>query len=228
MDTLCLPAGLTWSTDEAFETQVKQEVVWRFQWKKEMLWTWLSSRHFEDGLTALRKIEGKTHGMMVLATGQEAVDSGACAALALEDAIIITNCRSHSHLLAEGRRTQGPDGRNLLQGHRLQQGEEQHPVFFRQRRGRPEVRCMRPWWLRPSARSRHPCTGGCARYSGTGQSAPGAVLYPQRGATHQRHQGNCFTILAPQEKKRRCGECCSKVFACKPMPHSLHLPRVLP
>lgn len=69
--------------------------------KKEMLWTMLLSRRFEDELTELCKIQGKIHGMMILATGQEAVGSGACAALAPED-VIITNHRSHNHLLAKG------------------------------------------------------------------------------------------------------------------------------
>lgn len=69
--------------------------------KKELLWTMLLSRRFEDELTELCKIEGKIHGMMILATGQEAVGSGACAALAPED-VIITNHRSHNHLLAKG------------------------------------------------------------------------------------------------------------------------------
>ncbi|MDO5674898.1 MAG: thiamine pyrophosphate-dependent dehydrogenase E1 component subunit alpha [bacterium] len=69
--------------------------------KKEMLWTMLLSRRFEDELTELCKIEGKIHGMMILATGQEAVGSGACTALELED-VIITNHRSHHHLLAKG------------------------------------------------------------------------------------------------------------------------------
>ena len=39
--------------------------------------------------------------MMILCTGQEAVGAGVCAALAPEDAII-TNHRSHSHLLSKG------------------------------------------------------------------------------------------------------------------------------
>ena len=69
--------------------------------KKEMLWTMILSRRFEDELMELCKIEGKIHGMMILATGQEAVGSGACAALAPED-VIITNHRSHNHLLAKG------------------------------------------------------------------------------------------------------------------------------
>ncbi|GAB6060579.1 thiamine pyrophosphate-dependent dehydrogenase E1 component subunit alpha [Desulfonatronum parangueonense] len=69
--------------------------------KREMLWTMLLSRHFEDALVDLCKIVGKIPGMMILCTGQEAVGSGACAALEPED-VIITNHRSHNHLLAKG------------------------------------------------------------------------------------------------------------------------------
>jgi pyruvate dehydrogenase E1 component alpha subunit len=69
--------------------------------KKEMLWTMLLSRRFESELTELCKVQGKIPGMMILATGQEAVGSGACAALDPED-VIITNHRSHNHLLAKG------------------------------------------------------------------------------------------------------------------------------
>ena len=68
---------------------------------KEMLWTMVLSRRFENELTELCKIQGKVPGMMILATGQEAVGSGACAALEPED-VIITNHRSHNHLLAKG------------------------------------------------------------------------------------------------------------------------------
>ncbi|HDQ41410.1 MAG TPA: thiamine pyrophosphate-dependent dehydrogenase E1 component subunit alpha [Desulfonatronum sp.] len=68
---------------------------------KEMLWTMVLSRRFEDELMDLCKIQGKIPGMMILATGQEAVGSGACAALEPED-VIITNHRSHNHLLAKG------------------------------------------------------------------------------------------------------------------------------
>ena len=69
--------------------------------KIEMLRSMLLSRQFEDKLTELCKIEGKVPGMMILCTGQEAVGSGVCAALAPED-IIISNHRSHNHLLARG------------------------------------------------------------------------------------------------------------------------------
>ncbi|MFP3867138.1 MAG: thiamine pyrophosphate-dependent dehydrogenase E1 component subunit alpha [Desulfobacteraceae bacterium] len=71
------------------------------QKKLEILWSLLLSRRFEEALTELCQIEGKIPGMMILCTGQEAVGAGVCAALQLED-VIITNHRSHSHLLAKG------------------------------------------------------------------------------------------------------------------------------
>jgi acetoin:2,6-dichlorophenolindophenol oxidoreductase subunit alpha len=67
----------------------------------KMLRSLLLARHFEEALTELCKIEGKIPGMMILCTGQEAVGAGVCAALQPED-VIITNHRSHSHLLAKG------------------------------------------------------------------------------------------------------------------------------
>jgi pyruvate dehydrogenase E1 component alpha subunit len=69
--------------------------------KLAMLRSLLLSRKFEEALTELCKIGGKVPGMMILCTGQEAVGVGVCAALQPEDAII-TNHRSHSHLLAKG------------------------------------------------------------------------------------------------------------------------------
>ena len=69
--------------------------------KIEMLHSMLLSRQFEDRLTELCKIPGKIAGMMILCTGQEAVGSGVCAALAPQD-VIISNHRSHNHLLAKG------------------------------------------------------------------------------------------------------------------------------
>lgn len=69
--------------------------------KMEMLRSLLLARRFEESLTELCKIEGKIPGMMILCTGQEAVGAGVCAALQPQDAII-TNHRSHSHLLAKG------------------------------------------------------------------------------------------------------------------------------
>jgi TPP-dependent pyruvate/acetoin dehydrogenase alpha subunit len=67
----------------------------------EMLYSMLLSRRFEESLTELCKIQGKIPGMMILCTGQEAVGSGACAALGPKD-VIISNHRSHNHLLARG------------------------------------------------------------------------------------------------------------------------------
>jgi len=67
----------------------------------EMLRSMILSRRFSEKLTELCKIEGKIPGMMILSTGQEAVGSGVCAALEPGDAII-TNHRSHNHLLAKG------------------------------------------------------------------------------------------------------------------------------
>ena len=67
----------------------------------EILESLLLARKFEEALTELCKIEGKIPGMMILCTGQEAVGAGVCAALQPED-VIITNHRSHSHLLAKG------------------------------------------------------------------------------------------------------------------------------
>jgi len=69
--------------------------------KLEMLRSMLLTRRFEESLVELCKIQGKIPGMMILCTGQEAVGSGACAALHPED-VIIPNHRSHSHLLAKG------------------------------------------------------------------------------------------------------------------------------
>ena len=71
------------------------------QKKMEMLRSLLLARRFEEELTELCKIERKIPGMMILCTGQEAVGAGVCAALQPED-VIITNHRSHSHLLAKG------------------------------------------------------------------------------------------------------------------------------
>ena len=71
------------------------------QKKMEMLRSLLLARKFEEELTELCKIERKIPGMMILCTGQEAVGAGVCAALQPED-VIVTNHRSHSHLLAKG------------------------------------------------------------------------------------------------------------------------------
>jgi pyruvate dehydrogenase E1 component alpha subunit len=67
----------------------------------EMLRSMLLSRRFEEELTELCQVQGKIPGMMILCTGQEAVGSGVCAALAPQD-VIVSNHRSHNHLLAKG------------------------------------------------------------------------------------------------------------------------------
>jgi pyruvate dehydrogenase E1 component alpha subunit len=67
----------------------------------EMLRSMLLTRRFEESLTELCKIQGKIPGMMILCTGQEAVGSGVCAALEPRD-VVISNHRSHNHLLAKG------------------------------------------------------------------------------------------------------------------------------
>ena len=69
--------------------------------KLEMLHSMLLARKFEETLTELCAVKGKIPGMMILCTGQEAVGAGVCAALDPQD-VIITNHRSHSHLLAKG------------------------------------------------------------------------------------------------------------------------------
>ncbi|WP_082788999.1 thiamine pyrophosphate-dependent dehydrogenase E1 component subunit alpha [Desulfolucanica intricata] len=69
----------------------------KFELYKNMLLT----RRFEEKLTELCKIEGKIPGMMILCTGQEAVAAGVCGALEIDD-VIITNHRSHGHLIAKG------------------------------------------------------------------------------------------------------------------------------
>lgn len=69
--------------------------------KIEMFRSMLLSRRFEETLTELCQVQGKIPGMMILCTGQEAVGSGVCAALGPED-VIISNHRSHNHLLAKG------------------------------------------------------------------------------------------------------------------------------
>jgi pyruvate dehydrogenase E1 component alpha subunit len=61
----------------------------------------LLSRRFETALSELCQIQGKIPGMMILATGQEAVGAGVCAALSPED-VILANHRSHHHLLSKG------------------------------------------------------------------------------------------------------------------------------
>jgi pyruvate dehydrogenase E1 component alpha subunit len=71
------------------------------QKKLELYRNMLLIRRFEEKLTELCKIEQKLPGMIILCTGQEAVAAGVCGALEKED-VIISNHRSHGHLLAKG------------------------------------------------------------------------------------------------------------------------------
>ncbi len=68
--------------------------------RRETLEKMLLARAFEDQLRDLAAQQGRVPGMQILSTGQEA----ACAAvMALEpDDVLVTNHRSHAHLLARG------------------------------------------------------------------------------------------------------------------------------
>lgn len=70
------------------------------QKKYELYRGMLLIRRFEEKLTELCA-GGKVPGMVILCTGQEAVAAGVCGALEKED-VIISNHRSHGHLLAKG------------------------------------------------------------------------------------------------------------------------------
>lgn len=58
-------------------------------------------RKFEEKITLLSQEPRRLPGMQILATGQEAVAAGVVSALSGED-IIVSNHRSHGHLLARG------------------------------------------------------------------------------------------------------------------------------
>lgn len=58
-------------------------------------------RKFEETITALSQESERMRGMQILATGQEAVAAGIVAALEPAD-IIVSNHRSHGHLIARG------------------------------------------------------------------------------------------------------------------------------
>jgi pyruvate dehydrogenase E1 component alpha subunit len=58
-------------------------------------------RKFEEKITALTQESERMRGMQILATGQEAVATGIVAALEPAD-IIVSNHRSHGHLIARG------------------------------------------------------------------------------------------------------------------------------
>jgi TPP-dependent pyruvate/acetoin dehydrogenase alpha subunit len=63
--------------------------------------TMLLIRRFEERLQAMSQTADAPPGMLILCNGQEAVATGACAALDPED-VIVSNHRSHGHLLARG------------------------------------------------------------------------------------------------------------------------------
>ena len=58
-------------------------------------------RRFEEKITDMSKERGRLPGMQILATGQEAVAVGVIEAL-LPDDVLVSNHRSHGHLLAKG------------------------------------------------------------------------------------------------------------------------------
>ena len=59
------------------------------------------ARTFEETIVALCKEPGRMPGMQILANGQEAIAAGMVAAMDPED-VIVSNHRSHGHLLARG------------------------------------------------------------------------------------------------------------------------------
>ena len=67
--------------------------------KKNMYKKMVLIRKFEEKLVKLAQEQGRTVGMQILAIGQEAVAVGIIEALKPED-VIVTNHRSHGHLLA--------------------------------------------------------------------------------------------------------------------------------
>jgi pyruvate dehydrogenase E1 component alpha subunit len=68
--------------------------------RKRLLAMMLLIRRFEERLIELGKNQAY-NGMMIVCTGQEAIAAGVGAALAPQD-VIMTNHRSHGHLLAKG------------------------------------------------------------------------------------------------------------------------------
>ncbi|MDI6906710.1 MAG: thiamine pyrophosphate-dependent dehydrogenase E1 component subunit alpha [Thermoanaerobacterales bacterium] len=69
--------------------------------KIDLLESMLLVRRFEEKLTEMSRAGERIAGMVILCTGQEAVAAGVCRALEPED-VIISNHRSHGHLLAKG------------------------------------------------------------------------------------------------------------------------------
>jgi TPP-dependent pyruvate/acetoin dehydrogenase alpha subunit len=73
----------------------------KFSLKKTMYKKMVLIRKFEEKLVELSQIERRLPGMQILANGQEAVAVGVVEALKPDDTIV-TNHRSHGHLLARG------------------------------------------------------------------------------------------------------------------------------
>ena len=69
--------------------------------KKTMYEKMVLIRKFEEKIVELSQEEGRMHGMQILANGQEAVAVGVIEALGPDD-VVISNHRSHGHLLAKG------------------------------------------------------------------------------------------------------------------------------
>jgi TPP-dependent pyruvate/acetoin dehydrogenase alpha subunit len=69
--------------------------------KKLMYERMVLIRKFEEKLVELSRIQGRAPGMQILANGQEAVAVGVVHALTIDD-VIVSNHRSHGHLLARG------------------------------------------------------------------------------------------------------------------------------
>jgi pyruvate dehydrogenase E1 component alpha subunit len=69
--------------------------------RRDLLAAMILARAFEDAITNMAAEQGRLPGMQILATGQEAEAVGTVLALLPQD-VIVTNHRSHAHLLARG------------------------------------------------------------------------------------------------------------------------------
>ncbi|MCL5103939.1 MAG: thiamine pyrophosphate-dependent dehydrogenase E1 component subunit alpha [Armatimonadetes bacterium] len=68
--------------------------------KRELLWTMVKIRHFEETAKSLY-MDGVMRGTLHLSTGQEAVAAGACLSIRKDDYITSTH-RGHGHCIAKG------------------------------------------------------------------------------------------------------------------------------
>ena len=69
--------------------------------QRELFEAMVITRRFEEEIIGLAREEGRLPGMQILAVGQEAVSAGVAAALQPAD-VIVSNHRSHGHLLCRG------------------------------------------------------------------------------------------------------------------------------